>query len=313
MASKPKSATPANGNTASDVKRNTIDPDVIKQDVLSALHSMLENDTSNVKLNQRIAWDIMRWRDQLVANDVKPADFANMIGSPSATAAWKKQVALFFLGKPPSMSKKITITQEVKDARMLYRNRKSILDTAAVFCIVAHKHGMTTDSYDQTASCFNVPPRMIIPVTMDWEGMYALGKAVRENKTIPLDNRSYTVMALDKHGEQATLDIRASVKQVLAVYAQKPGSGLVTDDTSGNDSEGEAGSFTKETIDAVLKVQTSGRMAIGLRAAIERDLKDSKDIPLKLEDYEPAEQEAIVYLTRLFNRLISEPATKAAA
>ena len=93
MASKPKSATPANGNTASDVKRNTIDPDVIKQDVLSALHSMLENDTSNVKLNQRIAWDIMRWRDQLVANDVKPADFANMIGSPSATAAWKKQVA----------------------------------------------------------------------------------------------------------------------------------------------------------------------------------------------------------------------------
>lgn len=249
------------------IKSNVIDFAVLQADVWSALDTMKDNTTHNVKLNQRIAWDILRYRETLS----KPVAWDRLKADGAALTSWRKVIRELFIGKAPPM--KGDKTQDMHVASKAYKARGRILDDAATFCVAAGLRGVTAEHYSETLGLFVVPPIMLLG--HGCSPLFELTEIVDNGGTVNLDNQTWMVSTLDKDGKRATRDIRASLAQCLTVFNEKP---KATPQTAAQTKASEAvkgrsevGTIAEPVIKAVLKNAGIEKLAFAMRDAMNAD------------------------------------------
>jgi hypothetical protein len=89
-------------------------------------------------------------------------------------------------------------------------------------CLALGLKGVDASAYSETLNCFKVPPVCIIE--KGDEPALDLAAAIKANPdvAIMLDRSMWTVSGRNKDGKPMTMDIRASVAQVITAYNSKP-------------------------------------------------------------------------------------------
>lgn len=319
MARKPtsKSAAATNGNGSPlppDIaKPNTLSIFALIDDVRDTIGKIMGHETSNVKLNQRVAYDLFLYREQLMEDGIAPADLATLAQGGKPLTTWRSNIAEKFIGKAPSVKKQFgdVKSQTWKDAADTYKREKAIMDIASTLVIILGNKGITSADYNVDMGCFVSPviAQLIIPVDRPWSAEYELGDVLDNGTPLPLDNRAYSIRGRNAKGERTSMDIRASVRQVMTVFRQKPGSFVEQPAQAGGRNDTAAGMFDDKTVKAVLAKQSIGTLSEAVIACIH----DDPDMPLTWTDLDKKEQDAVTALARLLNAMLASVNDKLAA
>lgn len=305
MTTKPKPTTP---------KRN-ISYDALIADARNAIEDFRKNDTGNVKLNQRVAWDILCYRELQIADKVKPASWSALHEGGKALSSWRTQMKTLFIGEAPTGKSfgldKGVINQSLTEARAEYAAKARILDDAAIFCIAIGRADLDSTAYSEATGCFSVPAKLLVQIERDWRPEYHLQTLAVTNKPVPLDNKTYMLRYIDhaNSANSATRNIRASLAHVLKVYRQKPPEPGATNAGSGNTTS----SLDPTTVNAVLKQQDLIKLALALRDAT----RDERGIGTSQEDFEPDQWNVIMDIRQWIDTMMhareGKPTNKSAA
>lgn len=303
MARKPQTAsTASNGKPSAAAKTNAPDIGVLIADVNKSLDQMKSNDTGNVKLNQRIAWDLLRYRE----TTTKPVAYDLMRKDSTALTTWRGNMVRLFIGKSPPMSG--DITADMRLASKAYRARAAIVGNAATFIVAAGLRGVTSEHFSETLNCFAVPPVMLIP--HGYKAEDNLEEALNEGKLVPLDNTSYLMSTRNKEGKRAFREVRASLAQCLAVFNEKPPTPAQTaaEEKAQAAIKGanDKSAIAPAVIASVLKNAGIERLAYAMRDAFNAD----NSVPHKRTDFDPPVWDALMNVAR---RIMSIASLESAA
>jgi hypothetical protein len=203
--------TVAVSNTTSNV-----DTDAFIAAVRADLDDIANAETGVVKKTQHIAWMIMQYRDTMP----NEKHWTTLHESPTVRNEWFSAMRKTFLGTAPSMAGEKT--QDTRNAKAEYDARLRVFNQAMWLCLALGLKGVDASAYSETLNCFKVPPVCIIE--KGDEPALDLAEAIKANPdvAIMLDRSMWTVSGRNKDGKPMTMDIRASVAQVITAYNSKP-------------------------------------------------------------------------------------------
>lgn len=289
---KAKSQDKAKSNTAAVY-------DALIADCRLMLTESLDRENKNVKANQQIAYDIMRFREMQIAEGVKPATWRDLNdGESAARSKWRTALANRFIGKAPST--KGDKTQAMIDATDLYKRQRRIFDDACDFCVAIGIHGVTSNHFSETNGCFAIPAAILIPKDDKWMPMFELADALNNDKMVPLLNRRYSIAV----GTEKVRDVRSSVKHVLSAWKSKP---PVRDDNASTSSgASDVGTLDPKTIKVVLDKAGIDRLAKAMWA----DLNIDPKAPMSADMFEKDTWNTMLNIAARINAMAATQAQK---
>jgi hypothetical protein len=240
-------------------------------DARAAMETHSKNDDENVSLTQRVAWDIMLYRDLQIANKIKPATWAKLNEGGKALTGWRKDMKKTFVGDAPTK----------------YRAKAAVFDNAVNFCLAAGMLGVTSKDYIESAKLFAVPGKLLVPTDKAWKPDLGLAEAIKAGRHVPLNNMEYEVrFAHPTDSDQnAYRKIRASLRQIIAVFkmkAQTPQAAAAIEAANLKGANDTAnGSFDAAVVKAVMAKRTLPELVLAIRKA----LNDDKSQPITFADF----------------------------
>lgn len=287
---------------------SNIDTDALIAAVRADLDDIANAETGVVKKTQHIAWMIMRYRDTMP----NEKHWTTLHESPTVRNEWFSAMRKTFLGTAPSMAGEKT--QDTRNAKAEYDARLRVFNQAMWLCLALGLKGVDATAYSETLNCFKVPPVCIIE--KGDEPALDLAEAIKANPdvAIMLDRSMWTVSGRNKEGKVMTMDIRASVAQVITAYNSKPVTvpTIVPNITAGGVAmpagrssvsgaasvvgaqSNPASSIDPKTRAAVLKSSTIPQLATAMLAA----LNDDPDVDNTKADYSPEEWSTLMNLAQ---------------
>jgi hypothetical protein len=254
-------------------------------DARAAMETHSKNDDENVSLTQRVAWDIMLYRDLQIANKIKPATWAKLNEGGKALTGWRKDMKKTFVGDAPTMGKESS--QAKLNLMTKYRAKAAVFDNAVNFCLAAGMLGVTSKDYIESAKLFAVPGKLLVPTDKAWKPDLGLAEAIKAGRHVPLNNMEYEVrFAHPTDSDQnAYRKIRASLRQIIAVFkmkAQTPQAAAAIEAANLKGANDTAnGSFDAAVVKAVMAKRTLPELVLAIRKA----LNDDKSQPITFADF----------------------------
>lgn len=283
-----------------------------------ALVAMLGAEDRVTKAQQALAFALLAYHQDLVANKDKPASWKDIATSADAKRTFTSALAKVFIQtvKPSTKDKSTQALQDAAEYNRQYANLVNATKLAAAL----HSYGVTPNQFDTASGVFHLPAVLLLEANQH----VIIGKAMdttakANNGNVPLDGTSYRVQVGKGSDKEAT--VRASIAQLHKAHKSrtdhnKAKATMIADANK----EGNVASNTTTTAPAT----TSGALSpTGTDKRQERDalpleallvqaadiLSEPSDGVVTLDDLPAKERDALERIVAFYSRVSA--ATKA--
>jgi len=176
-----------------------------------ALVAMLGAEDRVTKAQQALAFALLAYHQDLVANKDKPASWKDIATSADAKRTFTSALAKVFIQtvKPSTKDKSAQALQDAAEYNRQYANLVNATKLAAAL----HSYGVTPNQFDTASGVFHLPAVLLLEANQH----VIIGKAMdttakANNGNVPLDGTSYRVQVGKGSDKEAT--VRASIAQL---------------------------------------------------------------------------------------------------